>query len=117
MLRTRTTLTTAAAAAAIALTAPAPAVAQQDLRSPDTRDVAPAVVAQQDLRSPDARDATRPVQEPAVRTSSPSPSDDFGWGDAGIGAAGILGLLLAIGGTGVLVSHRRREHGVPRVSH
>jgi LPXTG-motif cell wall-anchored protein len=33
----------------------------------------------------------------------------FSWGDAGIGAAGTLGLIALIGGTGLLVGQRRRE--------
>jgi hypothetical protein len=52
-----------------AFTAPA-AVAQQDLRSPDTRDAAAAGTVKQDLRSPDARDAARPAV-PAQDLRSP----------------------------------------------
>ena len=83
---------------------PSAAAAPQDLRSPDTRDVALKVeaLASQDLRSPDARDAAREVTAaapPAVHADVPSTgptasvSDGFEWGDAGIGAAVILGLV------------------------
>jgi hypothetical protein len=53
------TIRTTAAAALLALAMSAPALAQQDLRSPDTRDAAIAATHKQDLRSPDARDAAR----------------------------------------------------------
>ena len=134
----RTIITTAALATAVAL--PAAAHAGQDLRSPDARDAAAtgAVVVSQDLRSPDTRDAaTRPVVEapralqdlrsPDVRDAArdirpvlvvlPSlrvtDSDGFHWGDAGIGAAGMLGLLGILAGTAVVSLHRRRRHRMP----
>ena len=53
------TIRTTAAAALLALAMSAPALAQQDLRSADTRDAAIAATAKQDLRGPDARDAAR----------------------------------------------------------
>jgi hypothetical protein len=53
------TIRTTAAAALLALAMSAPALAQQDLRSADTRDAAIAATAKQDLRSPDASDAAR----------------------------------------------------------
>ena len=53
------TIRTTAAAALLALAMSAPALAQQDLRSPDTREAASAATAGQDLRGPDARDAAR----------------------------------------------------------
>jgi hypothetical protein len=56
------TFRTTAAAALLALAMSAPALAQQDLRSPDTRDAAIAATATQDLRGPDARDAARTRQ-------------------------------------------------------
>jgi hypothetical protein len=59
MLTTRPTLRALVAAALLALTMSSPALAQQDLRSPDTRDAALAATRTQDLRSPDARDAAR----------------------------------------------------------
>lgn len=112
MLRTRTTVISALVA--LSLTAPATAAAQQDLRSPDTRDAA--TVVRQDLRSPDARDAGV-VRQSASSLSAPAPSPvaapsgGFSWGDAGIGAAGMLGLLLGGAGVSVLVAHHRRGPG------
>jgi hypothetical protein len=86
----------------------------QDLRFPDTE--------YQDLRSPDARDAGRAaiegretfyVSDPAdqpVAQPSPSPSDGLDWGDAGIGAASLLGFIfLGLGST--LIVMRRRQRG------
>ena len=91
----------------------------QDLRSPDARDAAvqaaestPPVA--QDLRSPDARDAGRispPVQQPVVEIRE-VPSSGFDWGDAGIGAAGILAMFSIAAGLTLLVGSRRRRHGL-----
>jgi hypothetical protein len=92
----------------------------QDLRSPDARDAAvqaaktetPQVA--QDLRSPDARDAGRispPVQQPIVEIRE-VPSNGFDWGDAGIGAAGILAMFSIAAGFTLLVGTRRRRHGL-----
>ena len=88
-----------------------------DLRSPDARDAAiqatePQVA--QDLRSPDARDVGRvspPVQQPVVEIRE-VPSNGFDWGDAGIGAAGILAMLSIAAGFTLLVGTRRRRRGV-----
>jgi hypothetical protein len=90
----------------------------QDLRSPDARDAAvqgaetPQVA--QDLRSPDARDAGRispPVQMPVVEIRE-VPENGFDWGDAGIGAAGILAMLSIAAGFTLLLGSRRRRRGV-----
>jgi hypothetical protein len=91
----------------------------QDLRSPDARDAAiqaakPTPQVAQDLRSPDARDAGRispPVQQPVVEIRE-VPSNGFDWGDAGIGAAGILAMLSIAAGFTLLVGSRRRRRGV-----
>src|SRR4051812_9069873 len=91
-----------------AVAAPA-AAAQQDLRSPDARDAAgTAAVGQprQDLRSPDGRDAAagrgtfNAPEVTVVRLEDPaSQPGGLDWGDAGIGAGGMLGLvLLGLGG-------------------
>jgi len=91
-------------ASAIALAAAAHA--QQDLRSPDTRDAAITSAAQvpaarQDLRSPDTRDAATDPRsttiqvEPITRVVKIT-SDQFEWGDAAIGAAGALALMLVL---------------------
>ena len=86
----------------------------QDLRSPDARS---APVAIQDLRSADTRDAadgrgTFSAPDVAiVKVTEPSPpSGGLDWGDAGIGAGGMLALtLLAVGAT---VTITRRRHSV-----
>jgi len=90
------------------------ASAQQDLRSPDARDASPVShppVVAVDVRSPDARDAAanpglRSYRTPVVvETRS---SSGFDWGDAGIGAGGMLGLV-AIAAGGTFVVTRRRQ--------
>jgi hypothetical protein len=93
-----------------ALAAPA-ALAQQDLRNPDTRDVAEA--AQFDLRNPDTREMAEAggaaPEVTVVRVAQPVPAADTGldWGDAGIGAGGMLGLVLLAAAGILAVSHRR----------
>jgi uncharacterized iron-regulated membrane protein len=37
----------------------------------------------------------------------------FDWGDAGIGAAGMLALIALAAGTMLIASQRRRGHGFP----
>ena len=133
-------ITTAALVAACAV--PATAAAQgQDLRSPDTRDAAAAAAQQnyQDLRSPDARDAgrtpdtslaqdlrspdARDAGRPPVQVPTPVveirevPGNGFDWGDAGIGAAGILALLSIAGGLTLMVTGRRRRRGTEMPAH
>ena len=109
----------------------------QDLRSPDAREAATAArpadngtsptgqqLAAQDMRSPDARDAADgrgtfsapemmvvKVREPAPAPVATTTSSGIDWGDASLGAGGLLGLtLLAAGGSFVLV---RRRHATP----
>jgi hypothetical protein len=87
----------------------------QDLRSPDARESASfstSPLPQQDLRSADARDSSRPVgSNQPVRVSLPVIDDGsgFDWGDAGIGAAGMLALFALAGGTVLVVSHHRKS--------
>ena len=99
------TFRTTAAAALLALAMSAPALAQQDLRSPDTRDAAIAATHKQDLRSPDARDAAdlrRYLGTSSLAgTTSPRPavrpvpaSGGFDWLSAAIGAIAAAGLAL-----------------------
>lgn len=93
----------------------------QDLRSPDARDAAETakIEVAQDLRSPDARDAGLP-QAPTPDTVveiREIPSTGFDWGDAGIGAAGILALLSIAGGLTLMVTTRRRRHGTEMPAH
>jgi hypothetical protein len=97
------------------------AAAQQDLRSPDARDAARAAeLAQdqrgQDLRSPDARDAAEgrgsfnAPEVTVVKLTEPSPTGGgIDWGDAGIGAGGLLGLILLALGSTLAITHRRQS--------
>jgi hypothetical protein len=90
---------------------------KQDLRSPDTRDAATRAETKQDLRSPDARDAgegrgtyTAP-NVMIVKVPEPVQADDgLDWADAGIGAGGLLGLMLLGLGGSLAVVHRRQAH-------
>jgi hypothetical protein len=133
-------ITTAALVAACAV--PASAVAQgQDLRSPDTRDAAAEAAAAadyQDLRSPDTRDAARssgprqysdlrspdardagraqpPVTIPVV--DAPDGTGGFDWGDASIGAAGMLALMGIAVGSILAVSQSRRRRRAHALAH
>jgi hypothetical protein len=70
-----------------------------------------------DLRSPDAKAAA--ADPGALTYATPTvikvgSSGGFDWGDAGIGAGGMLALVALAGGGLVLVSRRRTTH--PRVS-
>jgi hypothetical protein len=119
-----------ATAVALAVSLPASAGAQQDLRNPDNRDSVTLPATQdlrnpdnrvlapssstQDLRSPDAVDASRHVGIYAVAPAGDAGESSglgFQWGDAGIGAAAMLGLISLITGSamiGVTVRRRRR---------
>jgi uncharacterized membrane protein YphA (DoxX/SURF4 family) len=113
----RTTLITTVALAA-ALSVPAGAAAQgQDFRSPDARDAAAASEqsSHQDLRSPDARDAgLPPVQVPTpVVEIREVPESGFDWGDAGIGAAGMVALFSIAAGLALMIGARRRHVAAP----
>lgn len=118
------------AAVAMAMCAASPAAAHAFI-SPDAKDAASATKAQvtqnQDNRSPDAANPFEPpvdMRSPDVRYGDPSDdavpapaqvpvriievqSSGFEWGDAGIGAAGMLALVLV--GVGVVMAgmHRR----------
>ncbi len=126
----RLTRSTTIGLALAALAAPA-AGAQQDLRNADqvapagserqdlrnADQVAPAEVESQDLRGPDAIDAGAGRSPSAhvvfVDAAPPAPDDGLDWGDAGIGAGGLIGLgLIALGGTLVVV-RRRHVTSVP----
>jgi hypothetical protein len=100
----------------LAALAPAGAVASDDLRSPDARHpfVAPAA-ATPDLRSPDARDAAQgrgAAGSPRVLVARmpeyQSSGDGMDWGDAGIGAGGVVAVLVLTAG-GNLALQRRRQ--------
>jgi hypothetical protein len=46
-----------------------------------------------------------------------APSGGFDWGDAGIGAAGMLALFSIAAGSALLITGRRRRHGVKVATH
>jgi hypothetical protein len=100
----------------------AEAAQKQDLRSPYARDAARPVEPKQDLRSPDARDAgegrgtyTAP-DVMVVKVPEPVPADGgIDWADAGIGAGGLLGLMLLGLGGSLAVVHRRQAHATPGI--
>ena len=114
----------AAAIAVVALAAPATSAAYQDLRNPDTRDAAAAsqeaaIEAQrekpgyQDLRNPDTRHPAIESPRGGV-TETPQPpeiaqSPGFDWGDAGIGAGAVLGVVLILLSVMFAVVHRRNR--------
>ena len=95
-------------------------VLNRDYGSPDALDAAPqpagqgSYVLNRDYGSPDAVDAARdlpPVQIPVLEARD-VPSSGFDWGDAGIGAAGMLAVFSIAGGFALLLSGRRRPHGI-----
>ena len=93
-------------------------VLNRDFGSPDRIDAAPrnapSYVLNRDFGSPDAVDAARdlpPVQIPVIEARD-VPSSGFDWGDAGIGAAGMLALFSIAAGSALLLTSRRRRHGI-----
>jgi hypothetical protein len=77
-------------------------------------------VLDRDFGSPDAVDAARdlpPVQIPTpVVAVRGAPSGGFDWGDAGIGAGGMLALFSIAAGSALLLTGRKRR-GVSVASH
>jgi ABC-type transport system substrate-binding protein len=108
-------------AVALALCAGAPASQAQDLRSPDAAEAGqPKTPAVQDYRAPDAVDpfaaavagdrSGQPIigVAPARVRIVEVQSSGFGWGDAGIGAAGMLAIVMLGVGIAMGVAHHRR---------
>jgi hypothetical protein len=107
----------AAAIAVAALTAPA-AHAQGQL-TPDARDAATGWHGgrpYQNPGSPDAQDAARGVgtysapEVTILKVPQPAAQPSGGgidWADVGIGAGGVLGVVLLAGGGAALMAHRR----------
>ena len=58
---------------------------------------------------------TRLEREAATATAVPS--SGFDWGDAGIGAAGMLGLFSIAAGSTLLIMNRRRRRGFQVAAH
>jgi hypothetical protein len=109
-----------------ALAAPTAMADTQDLVSPDARDAAQAqpvagTPGTIDRRSPDAQDAAdgrgtwNAPKVTVVKVSGPAPaSTGLDWGDAGIGAGAVVGLMLiALGGV-LAVIHRRQTAQHPQ---
>jgi hypothetical protein len=71
---------------------------RQDLRSPDTRDYA------------EGRGTFSAPEVTVVKVAEPAPPGaGIDWGDAGIGAGSMLGLILLALGSGLAVVHRRQS--------
>ena len=106
------------------------AAAQQDLRSPDTRDAAMQAERRQDLRMPDTRDAAKlaerkqdlrmpdtrdwaagrgPDKAPVIEFVEVRTPNGFDWEDAGLGAATGIGLVLIGAGTAMTAARLRRR--------
>ena len=136
MFRSRFTRSASIALAVTALGASTAGAMPADFRTPDAIDAGtPVAQTMKDLRTPDAVDAGTPATTTAgidlrtpdavdhglgrgtfsapdvtvVKVVDPPPTTGFDWGDAGIGAGGLLGLILVgLGGT-LVVSHRRQS--------
>jgi hypothetical protein len=92
-------------------------VLNRDYGSPDRVDAVravPSYVLNRDYGSPDAVDAARnlPPVQTAVLEARDVSSGGFDWGDAGIGAAGMLALFSIAAGTALLLTGRKRRHGI-----
>jgi hypothetical protein len=115
VLSMRTTLARHLTVALAVAAATAPAASAQDLRSPDTRDAAREVHGPvQDLRMPDRRDpgTERAVTTvPVVKFIKAPATRSFDWEDAGLGAAGAIGVVLV--GIGTLTIARTRRRPTP----
>ena len=136
MFRSRFTRSASIALAVTALGASTAGAQPADFRTPDAIDAGtPVAQTTKDLRTPDAVEAGTPATTTAgtdlrtpdavdhglgrgtfstpdvtvVKVVDPPPTTGFDWGDAGIGAGGLLGLILVgLGGT-LVVSHRRHS--------
>jgi hypothetical protein len=95
-------------------------VLNREYGSPDALDAAPQPAGRDEYAlnrnygSPDAVDAARDL--PPVQTAVLEPRDassgGFDWGDAGIGAAGMLAIFSIAAGSALLLTGRRRRHGI-----
>jgi hypothetical protein len=124
------THTAAVGLAVAAVAAPVAAAGPVDLRSPDAVDAANAVTQRahaqqvQDYRSPDTADTAQgrgtftAPRVTVVKVAQPSQvtSGGFDWGDAGIGAGGVIALVLIGVGGSLMVTHRRRGGGTAAIS-
>jgi hypothetical protein len=121
----RIQLITAAVLALACSLPPATAVAQQHVQSLDVRD---AGAASPGMYTDREREMVRQFKstpkykrillqtrlqrlEREAATATAVPSSGFDWGDAGIGAAGMLGLFSIAAGSTLLIMNRRRRRG------
>ena len=124
----RLTRSAALGLAVAALAAPAAGARPADLRSPDARDAAKAAAIlrqqpRQDLRTPDARDHAagrgtfNAPEVTVVKVAEPASTTGGGldWADAGLGAGGMLGLVLVALASALAIVHHRKgaQHGRP----
>ena len=105
------------------LAAPTAGAVPADLRSPDAQDAGKAAAIQrnqprQDLRTPDPRDQAAgrgtfsAPEVTVVKVAEPAPAATDGgldWTDAGLGAGGMLGLILLALGSILAVVHRKQS--------
>ena len=90
-----------------------------DLRSPDARDAGRTAIVRQpsdDLRAPDTRDLAEgrgtfnAPEVTVVKVTEPAPtSTGLDWAHVGIGAGGMLGLILLALASVLAVAHRRKS--------
>ena len=107
------------ASALAALVAPTASARPADAQPAGTQPSAVQAHSKQDLRSPDTRDQamgrgtfSAPEVTVVKMTEPAPPSSGLDWGDAGVGAGGMLGLiLLALGSVLAIVHHRRSVAG------
>ena len=115
MLRKHSFTTTAAVAIALCAPASAAAISPDAL---DAGDKGRPNVTTPDLRAPDNRfgqptgDTVVPLHMPTRVRIVEVPSSGFEWGDAGIGAAGMLGIVALGAGAGLAGAQRRRSRRI-----
>jgi hypothetical protein len=63
------------------------------------------------------RSAIREIRETPTVVAVHEPSGGFDWGDAGIGAAGMLALFSIAGGSALMLTGRKRRRGVNVATH
>jgi hypothetical protein len=114
---------TALLAVAAAPASAAPYEQLHDTAPPPSSIATPAGDEYQGVRSPDLPPVHYPTPKVATEPPAPivtvteSPSGGFDWGDAGIGAAGIVALFGVAGGLAVLLLARRRRRDVRVATH
>ena len=116
------TRSTVVGLAIAAFAAPTALAVPLDLRTAETVEARAAVEHEQDLRSPDARDAGEgrgTYTAPNVMiVKVPEPVQAGGgidWAGVGIGAGGLLGLMMLGLGGSLAVVHRRQAHATPGI--